>query len=155
VPITVLVAGSTGMLGNRIADRLLDQPDVVVRLLLRPSSGDDDAKSRASGALVERGAVAVVGDVGDAASLEPATTGADVVVCALQGGPEVIVDGQVALAASAARNGVRRFVPSDFAIDLFKAPPGAPQFDMRRGPTERSRLSPSRSCTCSTGPSWT
>jgi len=43
-----------------------------------------------------------------------------------------IVDGQVALAGAAAQNGVRRFLPSDFAIDLFAAPEGAPQFDMRR-----------------------
>jgi len=30
------------------------------------------------------------------------------------------------------RNGVRRFFPSDFAIDLFAAPDGAPQFDLRK-----------------------
>ena len=51
---------------------------------------------------------------------------------ALQGGPDVIVDGQIALAQAGVRNGVRRFLPSDFAIDLFAAPEGAPQFDMRR-----------------------
>lgn len=42
------------------------------------------------------------------------------------------LDGQVALAESAVRNGVPRFIPSDFAIDLFNAPAGAPQLDMRR-----------------------
>lgn len=69
----------------------------------------------------------------DPASLDRATAGVDVVVSALQGAPAVIVDGQIALAESAVRNGVRRFVPSDFAIDLFAAPEGAPQFAMRRG----------------------
>ena len=64
--------------------------------------------------------------------MEAATTGVDVVVSALQGGPDVIVSGQVALAHAAARSGVRRFLPSDFAIDLFAAPEGAPQFDVRR-----------------------
>lgn len=129
---TVLVAGSTGMFGARIATHLLDQPDVAIRLLLRASSLKDPAKARAVDALVARGATVVTGDVSDAASLEQATAGADVVVSALQGGPDIIVDGQVALAEAAARNGVRRFIPSDFAIDLFAAPEGAPQFDMRR-----------------------
>ena len=129
---TVLVAGATGMFGARIAAHLLDQPDAAVRLLLRESSLEDPAKARAVDALVAQGATIVTGDVGDAASLERATTGVDVVVSALQGGPDIIVDGQVALAEAAARNGVRRFIPSDFAIDLFAAPEGAPQFDMRR-----------------------
>ena len=129
---TVVVAGATGMFGARIAAHLLDQPDAAVRLLLRESSLEDPAKARAVDALVAQGATIVTGDVGDAASLERATTGVDVVVSALQGGPDIIVDGQVALAEAAARNGVRRFIPSDFAIDLFAAPEGAPQFDMRR-----------------------
>jgi uncharacterized protein YbjT (DUF2867 family) len=57
----------------------------------------------------------------------------DVVISALQGGPEIIVDGQVALALAAQRGGARRIVPSDFAADLFAAPPGQhPFFDWRR-----------------------
>lgn len=129
---TVLLAGSTGMLGSRIAHHLLDQPDVAVRLLLRSAAPADPAKARAVDALLARGAVVAVGDVTDPASLDAATAGADVVVSALQGGPDVVVDGQIALAGSAVRNGVRRFLPSDFALDLFAAPDGAPQFDMRK-----------------------
>ena len=82
---------------------------------------------------MERGAELVEGDVADPASLLRATEGVDVVVSALQGGREVVVDGQIALARAAAANGVRRILPSDFAIDLFKATPGEhPAFDLRR-----------------------
>ncbi len=42
------------------------------------------------------------------------------------------MDGQIALASAAVRSGVRRFIPSDFAIDLFNAPAGAPQFEARK-----------------------
>lgn len=129
---TVLVAGATGTLGNRIATHLLDQDDVDVRLLLRETVPTNPAKAEAIGALTARGATVAVGDVTDPASLNAATTGVDVVVSALQGGPDIIVAGQIALARAAAENGVRRFVPSDFAIDLFAAPHGAPQFAMRR-----------------------
>lgn len=129
---TVLVAGATGMLGNRIAAHLLDQDEVDVRLLVREPGASAPARTKALDPLVRRGAAVVTGDVADPSSLEAATAGADVVVSALQGGPDVIVDGQIALAQAAARQGVRRFLPSDFAIDLFAAPAGAPQFAMRR-----------------------
>lgn len=84
----------------------------------------------------------MVGDVTDPASLDEATAGADVVVSALQGGPAVLLDGQIALAVAAARNGARRFIPSDFAIDLFHAPAGAPQFDLRRQADETIKSLP-------------
>jgi len=129
---TVLLAGATGMLGNRIAAHLLDQADVQVRLLLRATRAADPAKAQALDTLIAAGATVAIGDVTDPASLDAATAGVDVVLSALQGGRDIIVDGQVALAQAAARNGARRFLPSDFAIDLFAAPEGAPQFDARR-----------------------
>lgn len=128
----VLLAGATGMLGARIASHLLDA-DASVRLLIRPGTRADDDKRVAIDALIARGAELVEGDVADPASLARATRGIDVVISALQGGREVIVDGQLALARAAAENGARRILPSDFALDLFKSPPGlhAP-FDLRR-----------------------
>ncbi len=129
---TVLLAGSTGMFGSRIAHHLLAESDIALRLLLRAPVPLGSAKARAVDALTARGALVVVGYVTDPPSLDAATAGVDVVVSALQGGPEVIVDGQIALAEAAVRAGVRRFLPSDFAIDLFSAPEGAPQSDMRR-----------------------
>ncbi|GAB2483626.1 hypothetical protein [Streptosporangium sandarakinum] len=38
--------------------------------------------------------------------------------------PEVIVDGQVNLARAAAKAGARRFIPSDFAVDVTKLEDG-------------------------------
>ncbi|SDS35893.1 NmrA-like family protein [Friedmanniella luteola] len=129
---TVLIAGSTGMLGKLIAAHLLDQDGVEVRLMARDSTRPDPEKAAALEGLTARGAVLVPGDVNDPASLAEATRGVDVVVSALQGGPTVIIDGQVALAEAAVGNGARRFIASDFALDLFAAPEGAPQFAMRR-----------------------
>jgi uncharacterized protein YbjT (DUF2867 family) len=132
-PQTVLLAGATGMLGARIAEHLLDADDVVLRLLVRQATLDDPEKRRQIDPLVERGAEVVIGDVSDPASLDDATRGVDVVISALQGGREIIVDGQFALAQAAVTNGVRRMLPSDFALDHFKATPGEHSaFDLRR-----------------------
>lgn len=130
---TVLLAGATGMLGARIAEHLLDAKTADVWLLARQATLTDPDKRRALDPLVDRGARLVAGDVTDPVSLANATRDVDVVVSALQGGREIVVDGQVALATAAADNGARRFMPSDFALDVFKAVPGEhAAFDLRR-----------------------
>jgi uncharacterized protein YbjT (DUF2867 family) len=131
-----LVAGATGMLGSRIAHQLLNEPAVAeggrLGILIRRDAAADPAKKRTIDELVAKGAEPVYGDLHDEKALAEATSGRDVVISAVQGGNDVIVDGQVNLARAAERNAVRRFVPSDFAIDLFHAPPAAPMFAGRR-----------------------
>jgi hypothetical protein len=48
--------------------------------------------------------------------------GAEVIVSALQGGPDTIIDGQRALALAGKAEGVRRIFPSDFAVDFSAIP---------------------------------
>ncbi len=131
---TILVAGATGMLGSRIAHHILQQPDTRIRLLVR----DVASKQERLDPLAAQGAELIEGDLADQASLDRATQGIDVIVSAVQGGPAVIVDGQVALAQAGKRNGVRRILPSDFGLDLFHATPGEhAAFDARRTADER------------------
>lgn len=125
---TILIAGATGMLGSRIAHHVLLQPNVRVRLLVRNLSDKKDALN----AHAAQGAELIEGDLADAASLNRATEGVDVIISAVQGDAEVIVDGQIALATAGKANGVRRMLPSDYAMDLFKATPGEHMmFDLR------------------------
>ena len=133
---TVLLVGATGMLGGHIARHLLGSPDTRVRLLVRNRTDEKEAATLAP--LLDGGAETVEGDLTQKDSLERATQNVDVIVSAVQGGPDVIVEGQVALAEAGKRNGVRRILPSDYALDLFKATPGEhPAFDMRRTADER------------------
>ena len=134
---TVLLAGGTGMLGTHIARHLLDS-DARLRLLVRDAAPRDAGKRALLDGLVDRGAAVVAGAMDDAQALLDATRGVDVVVSALQGGHEVIVDAQVALARAAAANGARRILPSDFALDHFKGTPGEHAFfDLRREADEQ------------------
>ena len=118
----VLLVGGTGMLGGKIARALLAKEAAVDLRVLARKSGDGDKAAAALSDLKAQGATVVEGDLTDPGSLDAATKGIDVVVSAVQGGDDIIIDGQVALAEAAKRNGVRRIIPSDFAIDLFQIP---------------------------------
>lgn len=134
---TVLLAGATGMLGRRIAHHLLAQDATSVRLLVRPGSMSDPDRRTALAPLVRAGATVVEAALTDQDALERACAGVDVVVSALAGGRDVIVDGQLALARAAVAQGACRFFPSDFALDLFTMTPGVvSSYDARRAADE-------------------
>ena len=134
---TVLLVGATGTLGHRIAVHLTHQPDTEIRLLVRPGAAEDPRKRAALQELRDAGAQTVEGSLDDRASLDAAVEGVEVVVSAVQGGVETIVTGQLELALAAEAAGVRRLLPSDFALDFFHAPEGAPMFDLRRQLADR------------------
>ena len=119
---TILLVGATGHLGSRVAHHLLREPEALLRLLVRPGALSDPAKAEMVGNLFDEGAEVIEGDLADAACLDRATQGVDVVVSCVQGGPETILGGQVVLAEAARRQGVRRILPSDFALDFFDGP---------------------------------
>jgi uncharacterized protein YbjT (DUF2867 family) len=109
----VLIAGGTGFIGSRIVDELLAKGGHRVLVMTR-----DPARARP-----KPGVEYVRGDVSDAASLESATRGVDVVVHTVQfpnhpvENPrkhwtyeEVDGAGTERMVAAAAKNGVKRFV---------------------------------------------
>ncbi|RPE77918.1 MULTISPECIES: NmrA family NAD(P)-binding protein [unclassified Frondihabitans] len=124
---TILVAGATGDLGQRIVRELL-QHDVRLRVLTRPGSasasalfGDDDRIEVVSAAY------------SDHTALTAASTGVDVVVSAVSGIRPVIVDAQRALLKAAVAAGVPRFIPSDYSADYRSIAPGSNRnFEIRR-----------------------
>ncbi|MCA9637167.1 MAG: NmrA family NAD(P)-binding protein [Myxococcales bacterium] len=134
---TILVVGATGSLGRLILQALLEAPNTRVRALVRPGS-----RGKLTGELAadEAARVEIVdGELGDPAALARACAGAFAVVSAVQGGPEIIVDGQLALLAAARDAGVRRMIPSDYSVDLFRLAPGENiNSDWRRTFAERA-----------------
>ncbi len=113
----VLITGATGFIGGAIAHRWLAQGlahpgDVEVRVLVRNPEAPRALE------LAARGARLVVGDLRDAASLEQACVGCDVVVHAATDTElsdrglawQISVEGSRQLYAAAARAGVSRFL---------------------------------------------
>ncbi len=110
---TVLVAGASGWLGGQIAARLIDS-GARVRLMLR--GGTAHPKADALSSLTRAGATIVAADVSEPTSLAGAVSGVDTIVSALQGGPDLIVEGQARLARAGTKAGVRRFFASDYSV---------------------------------------
>ena len=113
----VLIVGAAGWLGHLIASALIDGGKAEVRAMVRATGSGTDRATRIE-KLRSRGVTVVRGDLDNPASLAKACENIDVVVSAVQGGPDVIVEGQGRLLAAAEAAGVRRMIPSDFSADL-------------------------------------
>jgi uncharacterized protein YbjT (DUF2867 family) len=127
---TVLLVGSAGRLGSLVAQALRSRPGVRLRVLNRR------AVAAAPGVEVHQGSVK------DPDVVDAAVKGADAVISTVNGGPDVVVDGQLALLEAAARHGVRRFVPSDYSGNYFSLEEGDNVLlELRRRVAERVRAS--------------
>jgi nucleoside-diphosphate-sugar epimerase len=112
----IFLAGATGMLGSKIAEDLR-RHGALVRALVRPQTSRGDAAR----ALAGRGVEIVEGSVLDSVErLARVVEDSEVIISAVQGGDEVVTQGQVNLLRAAEKAGVPRMIPSDFAIDLFR-----------------------------------
>lgn len=121
------VVGATGKLGGRIVTALLSN-GAQVRAVVRP--GSDKAKIDE---LRRKGVTVVQSELTDAEEVAPAFEGVAVVVSALAGLRDVIVDTQTIVLDAAVAAGVPRFIPSDFSTDFTKLPVGDNRnFDLRR-----------------------
>lgn len=124
---TIIVAGGTGDLGNRIISYLL-QPGVCVKALVRKGS-DPQAVSL----LQVKGVIIAEVDYNDKGQLAKACAGGDCVVSALNGLEDVIIGVQSQLLEAALEAGVPRFIPSDYCIDYTKLVPRTNRnLDLRR-----------------------
>ncbi|MFO0734475.1 MAG: NmrA family NAD(P)-binding protein [Labilithrix sp.] len=116
----IVVAGAAGKLGRLVTAELLRQPDVRVRLLVRDPEKPEVAALRSDRAELFAFDAATASD----AARAEAVRGAFAVVSTLQGGPDVIVDAQLALLRAAKAAGARRFIPSDYSFNIFTLPEG-------------------------------
>lgn len=113
---TVLVVGSTGMLGFKIVSALLGKDNINVKAMVR-SLGDSNTENRRKIAEMEaKGVEIVAGDLMQPHTLLSVCEGVDVVVSVV-GNNEVTVPGQKNLIDAAKNQNVKRFIPSDYSVD--------------------------------------
>ncbi len=125
---TVAVAGASGNLGGRIVNALLEK-GAQVRAIVRNSTTEDNKLEK----LRQQGVEVIKADMANKAELTLALKDVSVVISALQGLEDVIVDTQSILLEAAVAAGVPRFIPSDYSVDYTKLPEGENRnFDLRR-----------------------
>ena len=123
----IALAGPSGDLGERIA-RALVARGATLRALVRPGLKPDERRR-----IEETGALLVEADPADVTAMAEACTGAACVVSALNGVRDVMIERQGVLLDAAVKAGVPRFIPSDYAADFTRTPPGRNRnFDLRR-----------------------
>ncbi|MBL3658790.1 NmrA family NAD(P)-binding protein [Fulvivirga sediminis] len=124
---SILVAGAAGNLGNRICRELVKR-EAAVSAIVRTST--DPLKIEA---LKKMGVEIIEVDMSSSEELTKACQGKEVVVSAVAGLADVIVDLQKRLLDSAIQAKVPRFIPSDFSTDYNDLVPGENRnFDLRR-----------------------
>lgn len=116
----IVVAGAAGKLGRLLVDALVAHPSTRVRALVR------DPRKPEVASLASDRVELMAFDAVSATDAErvAAVSGAFAVVSTLQGGPDVIVDAQLALLRAARAAGARRFIPSDYSYNVFTLPEG-------------------------------
>ncbi len=124
---SILVAGGTGDLGNRIIKALIKKNADVVAIV-RHSSNKEKIQE-----MEKMGVKVMEVDMDSLSDLTEACRGVSCVVSALAGLRETIVDAQSLLLEAAIAAAVPRFVPSDFSVDITKIAEGENRnFDLRR-----------------------
>ena len=124
---SILVAGATGNLGNRICRELLKR-GAAVSAIVRTSTDPEKTE-----ALAKMGVKIIEVDLTNIDDIAKACTGIHCVVSTLAGLRDVIIDLQKRVLDGAIQAGVPRFIPSDFCTDYNDLVPGENRnFDLRR-----------------------
>jgi NAD(P)-dependent dehydrogenase (short-subunit alcohol dehydrogenase family) len=124
---TILVAGATGNLGEKICRELIKK-GAGVKAIVRESSSEEKVN-----ALKEIGVTVITVDMGNEQELIEACKGVTCVISVLTGLHDVIVGVQSVLLKAAIDAGVPRFIPSDFSTDFTLMPAGENRnFDLRK-----------------------
>ena len=123
---SVILAGATGDLGERIGRALL-RKGAKLRAIVRPGTPQDKKRH------LEALGFTLVESAYDVPSLTAICASAGCIVSALNGLEDVIIDQQSALLDAAVAASVPRFIPSDFSLDYTRTRPGENRnMDLRR-----------------------
>jgi Nucleoside-diphosphate-sugar epimerases len=114
--LTVLVVGSTRMLGYKIVAAVFDKGTVELKAMVRSSNDSHEEKHQKIDEMKAKGAGIIEGDLMKPETLLRTCAEVDVIVSAVSN-KEVTVLGQKNLIDAAKQQGVKRFIPSDYSLD--------------------------------------
>jgi len=114
--LTVLVVGSTRILGSNIVAAVSDKGTVKVKVMVRSNNDSHEEKRQKIDEMKAKSAGIIEEDLIKPETLLRACAEVDVIVWAV-GNNEVTLLGQKNLMDAAKQQGVKRFIPSDYSVD--------------------------------------
>jgi nucleoside-diphosphate-sugar epimerase len=114
--LNLLIVGANGKLGRWITRFALNENSFNVNVLIR----NDQKEKKLLSDVEQRGGRVFHGELNQPDTLKDVTKGIHTIISVVQGDEKTIFDGQMNLLQDAVRNGVKRFVPSDYGIDYSK-----------------------------------
>lgn len=137
---TILIAGATGNLGDKLVDALV-RKKTNIRAIVRPETDAEKIER-----LRRKGVEIFEADLNDKSEAARACAAVNCVVSTLSGLREVIVDAQKNLLDAAVEAKVPRFIPSVFSLDFTDLISGTNRnLDLRREFNEHLKNAPIRS----------
>ncbi|KAB2573246.1 hypothetical protein DBV05_g8073 [Lasiodiplodia theobromae] len=110
------IAGLTSKFAQCVVKELQAYPDVTVKGFCR------SPQKLAQKALAKYKVEVIQGEFDDEVAIQRFVRGTDIVICCYFGDPDVMTRGQKILVDACAKEGVPRYLPSDFAVDYTKIP---------------------------------
>ncbi|KAM0081854.1 Elongation factor 1-gamma [Fusarium odoratissimum] len=112
------VAGLTAKFSQCVVKALQEYPDMTIKGLCRSPQKLPQAAVRSYDIHV------IQGEYDDEDAAQALARGCDIVICCYYGNDDVMTRGQKILIDACVKEGVPRYVPSDFAVDYTKIPDG-------------------------------
>jgi len=109
--LSVLIVGATGKLGTRITKHCLESSKLLVNILVR----NPDKNIPLCEQVKQAGGKVIKVDVKETETLKDVTKGIHTLISTLDG--EDTLPGQLALLEDGVKNGLKRFVPSEFIVN--------------------------------------
>eukprot|EP01114_Cavostelium_apophysatum_P024482 TRINITY_DN9594_c0_g1_i1.p1 TRINITY_DN9594_c0_g1~~TRINITY_DN9594_c0_g1_i1.p1 ORF type:complete len:457 (+),score=89.91 TRINITY_DN9594_c0_g1_i1:112-1371(+) len=130
--VNVLIVGASGRaLGVGMTENFLRNGSYRVKILTNAKSIKDKNKSKIFEDFERRGAEIAVAELSNLSDLVESMKGIEIVISLVSGNSlELVLDGQLNLIEASKRAGVRRFVTSDYGMELSKIKKGEiPYYD--------------------------
>lgn len=109
--ISILIAGATGKLGSRVTKYCLAKQNLAVNILIR----NPDKNKELCESVTHAGGNVIKADLKDPESLKDVTKGIHTLISTVDG--EDTLPGQLLLLEDGIKNGLKRFVPSDYTLN--------------------------------------
>lgn len=116
----ILIVGASGNLGSAMTMEFLKNPDMQVNIFIR----DTDNCVMTCTMVTKAGGKVFKGDVTKPDTIKGITKGMHTLISCLNGDDEVMIEGQKRLLEDGMANGLKRFVPSDFSMNIWDIPLG-------------------------------